>query len=105
MKYIGLSLSLCVRDIAACERQLNEVAKIISGTSARTPEDWDQLINYYKERDWKEFPELAKIIVRQLLASDKIEQPYLTQNRTPNRATTGSWVEDESQIEWNEFDD
>jgi hypothetical protein len=99
-KKIGLSLSFCVGDIVRGRVALSDVKKIVAGTGATTPEQWDEVIRRYRESYWSSFPDQAEQVARGLIADGKIEQPRLTDHRAPYVPRGTSWVDDESQINW-----
>jgi hypothetical protein len=76
-KYTGLSLSFCVKDICQGKVSINQVEKIITGTMAKSNDDWDNLLKSYCQNYWYDYPEMAKSIVNQLKESGKILQPRL----------------------------
>jgi len=94
---IGLSVSLCVRDIAEGKVSINDVEKIIGGTNAQTPEDIDYLIESYKMIYWRSSK--AEEICRKLFAEGKIEQPR-TEGNPPPHIANGHWVKDLSELEF-----
>ena len=80
---IGLSLSLCVAHMARGHVDPEKVEKIIAGTKLETLEQWDNAIQRYRETYWHENPDLAEKLVREFLASGKILQPRISENRAP----------------------
>ena len=75
--YVGYSLRLCVRDIIEDKVPLDQVEKLITNTAIDSPEAMDEVMKFYKERDWAKAPEEAERIARLLFAQDKVEQPRL----------------------------
>ena len=59
---IGLSVSLCIRQIIRGDVQERDVEKIIGSTACRTREDWEYVIRAYRETYWYENPELGESI-------------------------------------------
>lgn len=96
---IGLSLSFCIRDIVAGRVQLDQVDRLVTGTRASDEDEWDEVIAQYKESYWRDCPDEAERLVRQLRAEGRIEQPRVAGNPPPHIAL-GHWVEDESQIQY-----
>lgn len=64
---IGLSLSMCVKDIINGIVDENDVVAIISMTKLRNEIQWDKTLSDYCETYWKSNPEMAVNIVRNLL--------------------------------------
>lgn len=71
---IGLSLGLCVADIASGYVDELDVEKIIANTCAYNDERIDKLIAGYNEGYWFDLPQ-AESIARRLFAQGKVEQP------------------------------
>jgi len=102
---IGLSVSLCIKDIIEGKARLKDVEKIIGRTAAVTPADWNGVIEEYREYFWDADPERGEQILRELLQAGKIEQPYLTSCQVPSLfAGDGTpkrwWVDTEAEITW-----
>lgn len=105
MNLIGLSISLCVKDICEGRVKLSQVAKIISGTRCVDDESWKGLIKLYRKQYWQGHPDKAEGIFRHLLAEGKIEQPRLkNDNRFPltrwGKKEGVIWVGSEAEINW-----
>ncbi len=96
---IGISVSFCIKDIVTCRMPLEKVEKIISGIIAPTPEHLEEMLFQYKQGCWREYPEKAEVIFRQLLGEGKIEQPRLV-NNNHFPVFDHHWVENEDQIAW-----
>ena len=100
-KMIGLSLSLCIRDILNGIYSVHDVVKIITGTRIATMEDFDHVCydtRGYGAHYWQADPLKAKRIFMQLLLAGKIDQPRLRDEATPN-LQNGHWVDSEPNIE------
>lgn len=82
---IGLSLSLCIGDVVEGRVSVEQIDRIIAGTKAETPEQWEEVITEYRTRYWEADPDRAERIVRTLLRLGKIEQPRVTGVPLPNR--------------------
>ena len=91
-KLIGLSVSRCIADIIAERVQARNVVKIIGGTCAGKPEDWDAVIDSYKWFHWKQDPELGEEILRKFISRDQIFQPRLVGLLPPDTTRTGHWM-------------
>lgn len=98
---IGLSLSLCINDIANGKVALGDVEKIISGTCADASQ-WDALLARYAELYWEDGPESRLRIARHLYREGKIKQPRLLDNSHYPMIGSGHWVNSEDQIVWSE---
>lgn len=73
---IGLSLSLCVSEIARGLVPEDQVEKIIASTYVTSAEEFEQLVEQYCTVYWRDLPE-APNIARRFFAAGKIEQPRL----------------------------
>ena len=103
MAKIGLSVSLCVADIARGDIPIEEVDKLIAGTRCNDEADWDSVIATYKEGEGSEFPDEAEAFLRQLIADGKVEQPRLKNDHHSPRVSVSKrtyWVESEEDIVW-----
>ena len=89
---VGLSLSACVRDIIKGNIKEQDVAQILSGTAAETPEDWDELIDSYKKEQWSDDPDQAEEVVHRLLDQGRIQQPRLQERGEDFPLIDGVWV-------------
>lgn len=106
MPKIGLSVSLCVADIARGDIAIEEVSRLIAGTRCKDVDDWSSVIKDYQEEYWSEFPDQAKAILKQLIADGKVEQPRLeNDNHHPlisHSRPSDYWVESEDEIVWSD---
>ena len=89
---IGLSLSMCIRDILSGEVRLEDVMLIRSNTAARDQYDWERVFNSYSKTYWRQDPVRAGRILTLLLAANIIEQPRLTDPNYSHSITDGWWV-------------
>jgi hypothetical protein len=69
---IGLSVSLCIRDIANGKVNIEDVDQIIGGTCCRTPEDWTGLVYQYCKTYWSGVEDLAVGILTILIRDGRI---------------------------------
>ena len=93
IRRIGLSLSFCVRDILAGKVPEGSVDKIVSSTSCRSDDDWEELIQRYRETYWRKDPNEGEAILRRLLEAGKIEQPRLSDPRSdPDTSQGYPWI-------------
>lgn len=99
MKYIGYSVSNCVRDIALGIIQEREVPYIIAGTRIRTKEDLDYVINAYTKTYWKDM-ENAPAICRMLWNKGKIKQVRLRGKRP-----FAQWQDKKNNYPWKVIND
>lgn len=100
---IGLSVSLCVSDIAKGKVAFADVEKIVGGTNIQTDEKWELLIEEYLSSYWYENPDECERIFRQLLTEGKIKQPRAEDGRFPilvGKDGPFNWVKNESEIKW-----
>lgn len=81
-KLIGLSLSLCIKDMLGNPNdpkviKPDNVVKIVASTMAGEEREWDTLIAKYRRDYWSADPDKAEQICRLLLSEGRIEQPRL----------------------------
>ena len=97
---IGLSVSLCVKDVIEGKMAIGDVEKIISRTACETTDAWDEVIARYKARFWHHAPEKAETIIRRLIADGKVSQPRLAADeKMPDlHAVGGHWVKSEEEV-------
>lgn len=91
MKYTGLSLSLCVLDIARGRVSIDQVDKIIASTAANSSQDWYEVIEEYKKYYWSENPKECEHLAREFIAAGKVEQPRL-QGKEAHNIANGHWL-------------
>lgn len=102
---IGLSISLCVPEIASGEVNIDDVTKIVAGTACRDTKAWERVIRRYRDYYWQSNPDRCEEILKELLVAGKIAQPRLIENRAPSLINPDGhgyrhWVSDESEIQW-----
>jgi len=95
---VGLSLSLCVRDILRGKIKEEEVKEIIANTNA-SPEQWEGLLRDYKESYWQENPDEGEAIARRLYEAGKIKQPR-QEGRAAHSIAAGHWIEADKVADW-----
>lgn len=88
---IGLSVSMCIRDIIQGRVRLEDVVEIRGATSVRSPDRWDRVIKSYQQSYWTSDPERAATICRQLLTEGKIKQPRVDGGKVHSDAE-GHWL-------------
>ena len=95
---IGLSLSLCLRDIASGKVDRTDVDRLIIGTCMSTSHLEELVFDGYMKTYWKPFPEEQ---MKELFKWARViwEQPRITQNKIPCIAS-GHWVLGYDEIEW-----
>lgn len=96
---IGTSVSLCFREMARGIVNPHDVEKIISGTKAKTPEQWEHVIQSYRREYWQGVEDVAEKLLRQFIQEGKIIQPRLSSYTYPNRDAK-LWVAKEDEIVW-----
>jgi len=89
-RVVGLSLSNCVRDVAAGKVPYDKVERIIASTVAGDAATWQEVLSSYRNRFWMEFPEKAVAIAGRFMEEGKIYQPWLRGKPCPNIAR-GHW--------------
>ncbi|BCM87776.1 hypothetical protein [Methylobacterium indicum] len=72
---IGYSLSFCVRDMLDGMVGIERIEHIITGTMARSPEEWQAVINEYARTYWRRAPSIGKSLAQDLWLQGKIQQP------------------------------
>lgn len=89
---VGLSLSLCIKDII--EGRVNEIecSLIIADTKADNAVDMHNLLTRYQETYWKANPEEARLIARRLLKAGKLIQPRTLGRHEEHNIAYGHWV-------------
>jgi hypothetical protein len=109
---IGLSVSFCVRDIAAGKVNLDEVEEIIAGTRVASWRRQKHLIRIYLRTYWQDNAEACEKVYRQLVSNTKramrgvdpkgpiIVQPRLYGRMAPMLARTGHWIDSIMEIQW-----
>jgi hypothetical protein len=75
-RFIGLSLSGCIMDIAKGLIDEQDVKCIVAGTCWPL-DDVDHLLNQYKKLEWISCYEMAKEILLRFIKQGKIIQPRL----------------------------
>jgi hypothetical protein len=99
-RVFGLSIGQCVAAIIAGEVKLENVAKIYGGTNNSTPAEWDRMVASYRESLWAANPDEGERIFRQLLAENRIIQPWqgLLPWQPDPEATGSIWVKSRHDI-------
>ncbi len=98
---IGLSLSLCVRDILSGSVNIEDVDTIIAGTCAYNNEKWERLINGYSESYWSDYPRATiDAVITQIRPI--IVQPRIENNNHFPMIYNGHWVNSEDEIIWSD---
>jgi hypothetical protein len=96
---IGLSLSMCLKDILAGTVAEGDVTKIVTMTAAPTTADWDALGARYRTVYWRKFDGDAAIaLMQRLWAQGKIEQPRLDDPEYGHTIAGGWWITDDAAI-------
>ncbi len=97
---IGISVSFCVRDIVTREVAIDQVEKIVGGTSCSDSVAWNRCIETYRKSYWRDSPDECEAVLRKLLAEGKIFQPRLENGKYPLILNGAHWVDTESEIMW-----
>ncbi len=96
---IGLSLSLCVRDILSGNVDINDVEKIIAGTMMRDVKSWNTVITGYMGTYWQNYdPTDVYLLLNQLvIVQHRLDNP----DKFP-MIYSGHWVNSENDIIWSD---
>jgi hypothetical protein len=89
---IGLSLSLCVKDIMNGVVDIEDVDLLITGTRAITRESWETVVDAYMRDYWDKNPSLAQHIVYYLEHRGRIFQPRIYNQHAELNIAKGHWV-------------
>lgn len=93
-KKIGLSLSLCIRDIMQGTVGINQIACIITNTRAQTEAQWEKIITEYHRVCWSnETLEWARALIGLLRKEGKIIQPRLDDPDHTHTVNRGHWLD------------
>ena len=87
---VGLSLSMCVRDLAEGKVRYKDVAYISTGTYAPTAQDFLSVLDTYSTTYWRDYPKKAQSIALWLWYDGKIIQPR-TMGKQPLSLDNGHW--------------
>ncbi|MDD5059466.1 MAG: hypothetical protein WC516_10005 [Patescibacteria group bacterium] len=88
---IGLSISMCVKDILNGEVNIEDVYCIIAGTMIQDQKNWFVLVDQYGDSYWKKFSkEDIWATLEQLIPI--IYQPRLAGKQGPN-ISRGHWID------------
>ena len=99
-KIIGLSVSLCITDIINGHVNVDDVVKIIGSTRARNDDEWNAIIEIYKENYWRDKPAESEQLIRTFIAEKRVEQPRLQHNGHMPAIYDSIWVTSEDEIRW-----
>lgn len=105
-KLIGLSLSWCCEEMAEGKVDPKDVKLIITGTSARTPEEFEKMIQEYRGYYWfnPATRNKAARLARKFYRQGKLEMPRITEGRCPDfrggKNRQPLWVTNRKNIEW-----
>jgi hypothetical protein len=89
---IGLSLSLCVRDIIAGRVNPVEVSLIVADIKAATDEQFHFVLDRYAENYWRENPNYGKALANKLREQGRLIQPRLLEQNHEHNIANGWWV-------------
>lgn len=91
-KYVGSSLSACVRDIVEGYVAFDDVLHVIAGTCAYG-DRWESMLNQYCQfgRSWSGIAEDAKFVANRLRDEGKIYQPRIDNYPAPS-IHNGHWI-------------
>jgi hypothetical protein len=94
---IGLSLSLCIREIIQGKVLVEDVVVIISNTAWQDDATWAKGLERYKTEYWQRDPAKAISIVRRLRRYGLIIQPRLRNPHVDHTTSNDIWIELENQ--------
>lgn len=80
---VGTSLSLCILAVLREEVPLDEVVWIVTGTGARTREEFREVLVSYCKSYWKGEERKAFALAMRLWETGRIVQPRLTKGHLP----------------------
>lgn len=78
---IGLSLSLCIKDVIEGRVSVEQIDSIIANTRIEGPEDLDDVIEVYRHSYWYADPDRAERLTRNLFRLGVISQPRIQNPR------------------------
>jgi len=94
---IGLSLSMCIKDVLSGRVPEAKVTKIVTNTRANSDSDWDRLIGRYHSIYWRgHTTDQVLALIARLREQDKIEQPRVNHPDHEHHINKGWWVPDDT---------
>jgi hypothetical protein len=98
---IGLSLSLCVKDVLDGYVTTDDIERIISGTCAGSPAVLEAVLDYYAKKYWSKAPAEGVRIAKELFRAGKVHQPRLKDpDYHPAAAGGFHWMKSEDETVW-----
>ncbi len=94
---IGLSVSICIKDIVEGNISIDDVRYIY--TSARIS-DFEAMILNCQRIYWHQYPEEAATVARRLWDSGKIKVPKTEEGYSVRKPSGVNWVASERDIQW-----
>jgi len=91
---IGLSLSLCVKDVLDGRVAEEDVSLVVTGTRAVTPWGWRQLLDGYRDLYWSRTPDAAEALVERWRAAGKVFEVRAFDPEAEVNIAEGYWVKD-----------
>lgn len=92
LMHIGLSLSGCITDLILNRIKIEQVACIVTGTSARNGDEWEKIFKTYAEYSWHSDPARAIHYARYLKDKGLLIQPRLLCNTCSYNIAEGYWL-------------
>jgi hypothetical protein len=89
---VGLSLSLCIRDMLLQETPISDVEYIICGTAMRDEESFARVVNDYSRTYWRSSPSAGIRIAKTLWKEGRLLQPRL-RGAEPPQSRNAIWLE------------
>ena len=90
---IGLSLSLCIRDMLLNETPISDVEYIICGTAMKDEESFSRVVQHYSHTYWKSSPSAGIRIAKTLWKEGRLLQPRLQDGPPPTQGYNALWLE------------
>lgn len=100
---IGLSLSLCIKDVLDGKFALSDIEHIVAGTCAGNLEAFQGVLADYTKTYWSKAPEEGIQIALELYHAGKVHQPRLENpDHFPLLLNKLHWVQSEDEIVWHD---
>jgi predicted acylesterase/phospholipase RssA len=98
-RLVGLSLGACVSEILSGKVKEEEVEMIITSTDVSSQEDWDRVIDKYKNSSWLKDPAKGEAIARRFINDGKIRQPR-QEGGVAHNIDDGLWINADEVDDW-----
>ena len=91
---VGLSFSMCVKDIIEGKVKEEEVMEVIARTAIHDEESLKHVLSIYSHRYWYTNPDEGKAVARRLWNAGKIKQPRVDIEFCPPTMHERYWILD-----------